>query len=367
MSVNEAVSNSKNDCNCNQNNPKNFGPEKVPTVVELAATSNEVKNESVVKKVNDNCCIVEKGEMKVIGIKTVMTPESMIGFISVAEKYLKNGSIDLLEKMFANKNPGKYIGVSTNIQGGGAFEYIIGIEVDSFENLPEGLPVNTATCICPSGMFAKMNKIAGTGRYEVWDYFTGGFRKETNYVYDKQRLPYQIFNKSAEMLHAYEPVKIPATEKEKYDTINYQIVTLPELGFAGIKSEAKYGIDVISEYFVKYKDDVDRLPNRKPYIQDFIGFGLYENNIMYSCFGAQVSDFDNLPEGISTVTLKGGLYVHLTQLEINNDNPAALYEVINEVFFKENPQYMRDSDNCDLVRFHQGHSASIFVPIKKEV
>lgn len=356
--------NNKNDFNSEI--PANLESERVPTIIKMAAID-ETKNETTVKRVNDNCCIVERKEMKVVGIKTVISSASTMGFISIAEKYIKDGTIDILEKLLKNKNPGRFIGISTNIKGGGNFEYIIGIEVDDFDKLPEGLPEDTGTCICNSGIFAKMNKIEGTGRYELWEYFIGGFREETDYVYDKNNLPYQVFNKNADLIYAYEPVKIPKTEEEKYDSINYKIVTLPAINFAGVKSNTKHGMDIINEYFSKYMNVVDQLPNRKPYIQNLIGFGLSEDDEMYSCFGAQVLDFENLPEGINTVALKGGLYVHLTQLEINDDNPAAIYSMTNDAFFKNNPLYQRDGHNCDIVRFHLGHSASIYIPIKKEV
>ncbi len=107
------------------------------------------------------------------------------------------------------------------------------------------------------------------------------------------------------------------------------------------------------------------MSSRQLYVQDYIGFPLHEDGVMYSCFGVQVENFDGLPKGVDTVELKGGLYVCLTQLEINNDNPAALFGAVDKVFFEENPEYERDKVNCDLVRFHQGHSASIYVPIKK--
>lgn len=151
-------------------------------------------------------------------------------------------------------------------------EYIIGFEVDDFRDLPEGLPENTVTCICSGGTFAKMSRTGEEGEYDLWDYFIGDFRKETDYVFDKNHSPCQIFNMNAGLLYAYEPVKIPKTGAEKYDSIRYAIVTLPAIHFTGVQSNLKYCTDVIDEYFSKYSDAVDLLPNRKPYIQDFLGF-----------------------------------------------------------------------------------------------
>lgn len=80
---------------------------------------------------------------------------------------------------------------------------------------------------------------------------------------------------------------------------------------------------------------VEKLPGRQYYSQDFIGFDYYEDGKCYNCFGAQVADYDNLPDGIDTLTLKGGLYVHITQLEINNDDPDPLYALIDKAFLKK--------------------------------
>jgi len=326
----------------------------------------EAENEAMIRRVNNNCSIVKRNEMNVVGIKIALTSDSTIGFLGIAEKYIKDGTIELLEKLLKDKNPRRIIGIMTNIRGCGNFEYTIGFDVDDFDKLPEVLPENTGKCICNSGTFVKMNKPAGVGKYKLWDYFIEGFRDETNYVFEKNNLPYQVFNKNAELIYAYEPEKIPMTEEEKYDSINYEIMVLPAINFTGIKANLIHGVDEISEYFNKYTDIVDQLPNRRPYIQDYLGFVLDEGEVKYGCFGAQVLDFKNLPEGISNVTLKSGLYAHITQLEINNDNPSALYRVIDNVFFKANPSYQRDSSRCEIERFHQGHSASIYVPILKK-
>ena len=45
--------------------------------------------EVIVEEVSDSCSIVERNEMKIIGIKTVLTSESRLGFLQMAEKYKK--------------------------------------------------------------------------------------------------------------------------------------------------------------------------------------------------------------------------------------------------------------------------------------
>ena len=323
--------------------------------------------EVILDEISDNCSIVERNEMKIIGIKTVFTNESRLGFLQIAEKYIKDGTVKIIENMVNNKNPGQYIGVMSNDRGGGWFDYIVGIGVDSFENLPEGLPENTVTCVCKGGKFAKLrnNNFDKFERYQLWEYFLKDFRERTEYVHNKECLPYHILNNNADVLYAYEPVKIPKTEDEKYDSICYEIVSLPDIKFIGVKRDASLGINVIVEYFTKYMEAVEKLPGRQYYSQDFIGFDYYEDGKCYNCFGAQVADYDNLPDGIDTLTLKGGLYVHITQLEINNDDPDPLYALIDKAFFEKNKTYIRDKSKCEIFRFHQGHSSSIYVPVRK--
>ncbi len=363
-SFNLCGTNASGDINLSSS-PESYRPERVPKVIELVAKYKDEPGEVTLKEINNRCSIVYRPAMNIVGIKTVLTSESNVGFLNISEKYIKNGTIDILEKMLVNQQPGKYVGILTDNAGGGSFTYIIGIEVESFEDLPEALPENTVICKSPGGNFAKIGRNEGEGEYDLWDYFTGDFRRETEYIYDKELLSYQILDKNAEVIYAYEPVKIPQTEDEKYDTISFKIVTLPEIKFAGIKSDITYGVDIITRFFTEYETTINSLSSRQLYVQDYIGFPLHEDGVMYSCFGVQVENFDGLPKGIDTVELKGGLYVCLTQLEINNDNPAALFGAVDKVFFEENPEYERDKVNCDLVRFHQGHSASIYVPIKK--
>ncbi|MFZ5351504.1 MAG: effector binding domain-containing protein [Bacillota bacterium] len=325
----------------------------------------ESNTEILLKTVNSDCSIVAKDRINIIGIKTVMTSENINGFLDIAKKHIEGGSLKIIENLYTNQNPGQFIGVIADNQGGGNFTYIVGFEVDGAVDSHMYLPENVIYYQCPGGKFARIRDYSNNGGYELWSYFIGEFRKDTDYVYDKERLSYHMLDGSANVLYAYEPVKTPATEDERYDSIDSKVVILPEMKFAGIKSDIRHGIDIIDKYFTEYEEEINKLSTRKLYIQDYLGFPLYENEITYSCFGAQVQSFDELPEGVDKIILNGGLYILLKQLEMNNDNPTALYNAIDYVFSKKNPQFKLDTDRSEIVRFHQGHSASLYVPVIK--
>jgi hypothetical protein len=100
-------------------------------------------------------------------------------------------------------------------------------------------------------------------------------------------------------------------------------------------------------------------------------YGFPVNNTdepLCSAFGSRVISFDGLPDCVEKVTVEGGLYVHITQLEFNGDNPSIPYDVafnhLDELFFKYNPQYERDNTKHVIARFKQANCASVFVPLK---
>ena len=64
------------------------------------------------------------------------------------------------------------------------------------------------------------------------------FRYDSGYVYDKKGIPFRIFNHDAELTLAYEPVKIPQNEDEKYDSVHCEVVALPELKVGGITGDS---------------------------------------------------------------------------------------------------------------------------------
>lgn len=78
--------------------------------------------------------------------------------------------------------------------------------------------------------------------------------------------------------------------------------------------------------------------------------------------------FDGLPDCVSKLTIKGGIYLHISQIEFNGDNPSMPYDVafnhLDKLFFVNNTQYERNNSKHVIARFRQANCASVFVPIK---
>ncbi|MNV94053.1 hypothetical protein D3C71_1888090 [compost metagenome] len=86
-----------------------------------------------------------------------------------------------------------------------------------------------------------------------------------------------------------------------------------------------------------------------------------------SCFGTRVSSFTGLPDCVEPLTLPGGLYLHISQLEVNGDNPGIPYDAafnhLEELYLSEHPEYQRDWSRQVIARFRQANAASVFVPM----
>jgi predicted transcriptional regulator YdeE len=111
----------------------------------------------------------------------------------------------------------------------------------------------------------------------------------------------------------------------------------------------------------------------KYYLHDYYGFPVNsgEEGKFSSCFGTRVSTFDALPGCIEKITVPGGIYLHITQLEVNGDNPGMTYDVafnhLEELFLNAHPEYQRDWSRHVIARFRQANCASVFVPLVNEI
>ena len=74
-----------------------------------------------------------------------------------------------------------------------------------------------------------------------------------------------------------------------------------------------------------------------------------------------------LPAGVEHRELPGGLYLHISQIEVNGDNPSILYEVafghLRELYLDAHPEYAWDSSRKVVARFRGANCASVFVPL----
>jgi len=102
---------------------------------------------------------------------------------------------------------------------------------------------------------------------------------------------------------------------------------------------------------------------------DYYGFPIDVEGGYASCFGSRVFSFEGLPDCVETITLPGGMYVHITQKEFNGDNPSMPYDVafnhIDKVYFAVHPEYEFDSSRKVIARFRQANCASVFLPVRK--
>jgi hypothetical protein len=150
--------------------------------------------------------------------------------------------------------------------------------------------------------------------------------------------------------------------------MRYKPVVLPEMRIACSMSKPEGDEFVIMKYF-KVEDQVFKLPTARYYRHDYYGFPIHADTPQgyVSCFGTRVLDFDGLPECVEKVTLPGGLYLHVTQLEFNGDNPSMPYDVafnhLGELYFARHPEYQRDMSRHVIARFRQANCASVFVPL----
>jgi hypothetical protein len=316
----------------------------------------------IVSKVNEICSIIEQNDLTIVGIKRNFTPESIYGPNQMVSFLLNDGTISLLEKEIKNVNPGNYIGIYQPNEDG-CYTYTFGYEVKFIDILPDGLPDNTCTEITGCGMYARIKNNCGSF-YNTGEYFTGKFYKDTSYVYDEGRESIHRINSKGELISADEPIKAASSPDEKYNSVKFKIVSLPPLIVLGIKTDTVHGKDLIYRFFSQMAKKIDSIDSRRPYLQDYIGYSLCENGIMSSFFGGQVINSNIIISETDYLTIPGGLYVKVYQKEINNDNPVFLSQYIQEKSSSNEYPYIKDETRQSFIKFHQGHSASVFFPIK---
>ncbi|QUI21886.1 GyrI-like domain-containing protein [Vallitalea pronyensis] len=368
-----------------QHTPEGYRPNNTPTIINMVKEIKDKQNvkEVFIEQINPHTHIVDRVETKIVGIKIVFSAESRglpmrIGTNTdktMAEKYISNGTIKLLSDIIKIENP-EVIGVRTHIEGAGAYHLIIGIVVEDFEQLPEHLPEDTVTFVCPPCRYAKFNinernlkHRTGYGERMMADeYFVNGFRTDTNYVYNKQGFPFYVYDDTGDVLMKYEPIKTPKSPAEKFDSTIFKVVSIPDILCACSMTPPDSEEDVIFKYF-SIQNQVSKLECSYMYNDDYYGFptntpikGKYN-----SYFGSRVSSFDGLPDTVEKMIISGGIYLHISQLEFNGDNPIMLYNIafnhLVELFLNKNPDYEQDQSKHIFARFRQANAASIFVPL----
>lgn len=354
--------------NVPEHNPESYSPKKKPEILsfaERAKKSTEVQ-ETTARVIDDYCSIVDRAEMTVVGIKIAYTPDSSDDIVKTAQRYIKDGTCELLERLAGNRHPGQYVAVMDGVKTGIDFTYIVGVEVDDIENLPEILPPRTVAHTCPAGRYGKRFKKADERAKNTLSSFSyEDFRKASGYVYDKRLQPYHYYDGFGELLVAYEPVKLPAGDEEKYDSVGWELVMLPEIKAVGCTGE---GMQCMWDLF-EIENSIDWEKAGALNIRQYVAFAMGTGNGTTSFMGRQVSDLSHVPDKLTAVTRPERLYVRFFQMQINNDMATIFYEGAKDtLFFSKHPEYEPDySDGFyDLFIFQYEQGANVYFPIRKK-
>lgn len=356
-----------------QTRHESYRPKK-PEILNMAEeVMDKVQNdmEILVSTVDDYCSIVDRKEIRIVGIKVEVNPYVDLNATKIVEKIIKEGTCGLLESIVGNKNKGHYVAAASNIKTGVEFTYVIGVEVDSFEDLPSVLPSNTVTFTVPAARYAKEVRVLGSddqrhsNSLQAICYLgSRQFRRASGYTYDKRSVPFRVFDSMSELVLAYEPVKIPVNDEEKFEQVNYEVVVLPELKVAGMSGNN--GGEAMMSLFGVW-NNVDWKTAGCLNMKQLYSFRFTDKDgNKKEIFGRVMADLNNVPKPLCSAVVESGLWVKFSQMQINNDDPSIYFEGCKEVlFFNKHPEYVEDNTRSMLyvAQFEQG--ACCYFPIKK--
>lgn len=373
-----------------------YSPRVKPVILRMVEEMKQMEQPSEVhiEQITELCSIVDRPEMKVVGIALPITYESRgyggyhgleqtgptLNDYFYTKKLAAEGELALLAGLIGGQLQGKeIIAVRSEVQGDGNYKVTVGYAVSSFDGLPAHLPEYTETLTVPACRYAKVlineTKQAGRTGYEermhADEYFVNQFRNDTGYVYNTSGLSFNTYDESGDILTKYEPVRLPGGLAEQFGSLRFKPVTLPEMKIACSMTLPDDEEFVITKYF-GVQDQVFATEAAKYYLHDYYGFPVDsgEEGKVNSCFGTRVSSFESMPDCVEQVTLPGGIYLHITQLEVNGDNPGIPYDAafnhLEELFLSAHPEYTRDWSRHVIARFRQANCASVFVPLAVE-
>lgn len=379
-----------------QQAPEDYSPRVKPVILRMVEEMKQmgITSEIHVEQITELCSIVDRPEMRVVGIALPVSYESRgyggfhgsehasctLNDYLYTKKLTSEGDIALLSGLISRQIKGKeVVTVRSEVQGDGNYKVIVGYEVSSFDGLPAHLPEYTETLTVPACRYAKVlinetkeaGRIGYDERMHADEYFISQFRNDTSYVYNPSGLSFNTYDDSGEILTKYEPVKKPGKDAERFDSLRFKAVTLPEMKIACSMTLPDDEEFVITKYF-DVQDQVFATEAAKYYLHDYYGFPVNseEEGKVNSCFGTRVSTFESLPDCVEKITMPGGIYLHITQLEVNGDNPGMPYDVafnhLDELFLNAHPEYTRDWSRHVIARFRQANCASVFVPLASE-
>ncbi len=346
--------------------------------------------EAQIARISDFCSIVDRPEIHLVGIGVPVNFESQ-GYADggqfndytyndyfIAKKYISDGTIAFLaETLGVCLGDTEIVSARYDIHGDGNYKVIIGITTDASAPLPEFVPEHTVTLTLPACRYAKFlinehkqeERQGYEERMQADEYFIGDFRKSSGYVYDVSGYPMNTWDASGDLLTKYEPVRIPEDDSGRFDTFTLTPVLLPPMKIACSIQPPGDEDFVIFKYF-KIQNKVYKTGLARYYKSDYYGFPIDVEGGYASCFGSRVISFDGLPDCVEQITLPGGMYVHVTQLEFNGDNPSMPYDVafnhMDKLYFTAHPYLEFDHSRKVIARFRQANCASVFVPVRQK-
>ncbi|MCL1909955.1 MAG: GNAT family N-acetyltransferase, partial [Kiritimatiellaeota bacterium] len=291
--------------------------------------------ETLVKPLNDDFSLVETREKHVVGVRVACPPLARLDSVDIVRRAILEGTCELLEKQVGNKNPGQYVAVMCDVRTGVDFTYVIGVEVAAGTVLPEALPPGAVAFTIPAATFAKRVKRGDESANNALSSFSySDFRRDLNYAWSDASFPFSYYDRDGEMLWTYQPVKQPQTEAEKYDSVSYEIVTLPD-----VKIIAKPGDNCMFDFF-KEMDKAKKVPASRLHWGTFAAFGGKNTDGKQAAyFGVRVTHFEDTPEGFEEAVYPSRLFVRMFQRQTNNDNASILFDGGKDWFFKNHPEY----------------------------
>ena len=328
--------------------------------------------EIVVEQMNEFCSIVDRPEMNIIGIQIPMNPYSGFDAISIVKKVISDGTCKLLDDLLHPNKKERYVAAVSQVKTGIDFTYVIGVEVESFDNLPKHLPPDTVMVTLPAARYGKVRRNPTdkedkhTNAKQAICYLSSQeFRTTSGLSYDGDATPFRVFDACGELLAAYEPVKKPNSEEEKFEQVGCEIVMLPEIkviGCTGENGSAMWNLFDI-------ENDIDWIAAGSLNNYQYYSFDTKDekgNNT--SIFGRIVGDFNHVPDCLNQAIMPSGLWVKFYQKQINNDDPSIIFEGAKDVLFsKKYPEYEEDYTNRSglyVAQYEQG--ACFYFPIKEK-
>lgn len=112
-----------------------------------------------------------------------------------------------------------------------------------------------------------MNNGAGgvQGAHACGDFFVSAFRQDTSYVYNAAGLPINTYDEIGDILAKCEPVKIPANDSERFDSLHQIRTNSSSYRSTNSRHDTRWCKQVTSDEFGYYCEKVRYAIGKKVY------------------------------------------------------------------------------------------------------